>query len=112
MVVRRETYPLLEIGMSVCQDRIILDRPDLAVAINSVLALRLGVAFRLLVIADHEIDVVASFGFDRLGADPGGLQLWTTEVSADGAEHTSDVHPPERWWRRGELQLRLLGTRG
>lgn len=74
MTVGRDTYPLLEIGRSVCQDRVIVHRADLAAAVTGVRALHQGFSFRLSIIADHELDH-RWFGFDRATVDD-GLDLW------------------------------------
>jgi hypothetical protein len=91
MAVHHEAYPVLEVGRTVCQDRVVAGRADLVAAVTCVRALERGFMFRLSIIADHELEPARSFGFERRKVE-GALDLWLTETDAAGAETVSDVH--------------------
>jgi hypothetical protein len=92
MAVGHETYPVLEIGQTLCQDQVLVARADLAVALTCLQAMQQGFLFRLLIISDHEVEPVKSFRFGRSSTDGSGLDLWLTETDVAGTERVANVH--------------------
>lgn len=90
MAIHHESYPRLEIGRTVSDDRVVISRDDLAIAVTCIRALRQGFMFRVSIIADHEVDPVKSFRFDRSPVE-GGLDLRLVESDPTGAETSTDL---------------------
>jgi len=56
MPINDEPYPWIEIGRTLPDDRVVVQRDDLVVALTCVRALSYGFMFRLSIIAAHELD--------------------------------------------------------
>ena len=98
VTIHSEPYPFIEIGRTVSDDRLVVQRDGLVVALTCVRALSSGFGFRLSVIADHVLDPW-SFWFGSFpqpfwfGPPPenGQITLRLTETDTQDATTTKNL---------------------